>query len=88
MPVALSLHFSFLFFSSVLMMLLFNDFLLFKSKNFILKTVLGDFPGYPVEKNLPSKAGGECLILGGGTKIPHAWGSQTLLLQLGKPAGS
>ena len=58
MPVALSLHFSFFFFSSVLMMLLFNDFLLFKSKNFILKTVLGDFPGYPVEKNLPSKAGG------------------------------
>lgn len=44
-------------FSHVLMMLLLMTLLLFKSKNFILKIVLGDFPGYLVEKNSPSKQG-------------------------------
>ena len=31
-----------------------------------------DFPGGPVVKTLPSNAGGGGLILGQGTKIPHA----------------
>ena len=30
------------------------------------------FPGGPVVKNLPSNAGDEGLIPGGGTKMPHA----------------
>ena len=34
----------------------------------------GDFPGGPVVKTLPSKAGGAGSILGQGTKIPHALG--------------
>jgi len=32
----------------------------------------GDFPGRPVVKNLPCKAGVRGLILGQGTKIPRA----------------
>ena len=34
--------------------------------------MLGDFPGAPVAKNLPSNAGDVGLIPGQGTKIPHA----------------
>ena len=33
---------------------------------------VGDFPGGPVVKNLPSNAGDVGLISGQGTKIPHA----------------
>ena len=33
---------------------------------------LGDFPGGPVVKTSPSKAGGVGLIPGRGVKIPHA----------------
>ena len=33
-----------------------------------------DFPGGPVAKNPPSNAGDAGLILGWGTKIPHAMG--------------
>ena len=33
---------------------------------------VGDFPGGPVVKNLPSNAGDVGLISGEGTKIPHA----------------
>ena len=33
-----------------------------------------DFPGGPVEKNLPSNVGDVGLIPGWGTKIPHATG--------------
>ena len=39
-----------------------------------LKVVYRDFPGGPVVKNLPSKAGNVGSILGWGTKIPHASG--------------
>ena len=35
---------------------------------------LGDFPGGPVVKNLPSSAGDTGLIPGQGTNIPHAVG--------------
>ena len=36
--------------------------------------VLGDFPGSPVVKNLPSNAGDVGWTPGQGTKIPHAEG--------------
>ena len=36
--------------------------------NALLKIGLGDFPGGPVVKNLPSNEGNLCLILGWGTK--------------------
>ena len=36
--------------------------------------VWGDFPGGPVVKNPPSNAGDAGLVLGLGTKIPHAAG--------------
>ena len=35
---------------------------------------MGDFPGGPVVKNLPSNAEDVGSILGQGTKIPHAAG--------------
>ena len=35
---------------------------------------IGDFPGGPVVKNLPSNAGDAGSIPGQGTKIPHAAG--------------
>ena len=38
----------------------------------ILKEREGDFPGIPVVGTRPSNAGSAGLILGGGTKIPHA----------------
>ena len=37
-----------------------------------IKGITGDFPGGPVLKNPPYNAGGEALIPGQGTKIPHA----------------
>ena len=38
---------------------------------------MGDFPGGPVVKTSPSKAGGAGSIPGGGAKIPHAsWPKQ------------
>ena len=37
-----------------------------------------DFPGGPVVKNLPSNAGGEGLILGWETRIPHGKGQLSL----------
>ena len=36
--------------------------------------MIGDFPGGPVVKNLPSSEGVAGLIHGQGTKIPHAVG--------------
>ena len=36
--------------------------------------IVGDFPGSPVVRTLPSNAGGVGLILGQGVKIPHASG--------------
>ena len=44
----------------------------FKKQN--PKTQNRDFPGRPVVKNLPSKAGDAGSIPGLGTKIPHAAG--------------
>ena len=44
-------------------------------KNIVLlinKKHYRDFPGGPMVKTLPSNAGGGGLILGQGTKIPHA----------------
>ena len=38
----------------------------------------GDFPGGPVDKNLPTIAGDTGLIPGRGTKIPHAKGQLSL----------
>ena len=35
------------------------------------KMVVGDFPGGPVVKTLPSNAGDTSLIPGQGAKIPH-----------------
>ena len=35
---------------------------------------MGDFPGGPVVKNLPTKTGDTGSILGPGTKIPHTKG--------------
>ena len=44
-------------------------------QNVLLKIFyLGDFPGGPVVKNLPSNAGDAGSIPGQGTKIPHAAG--------------
>ena len=40
-------------------------------------TTLGDFPGDPVGKNLPSNAGHAGSIPGQGTKIPHAAGQRS-----------
>ena len=37
-------------------------------------TALGDFPGGPVDENLPCNAGDMGSIPGWGTKIPHAAG--------------
>ena len=37
-----------------------------------MKRDVGDFPGDPVVKNLPSNAGDVGLISGRGAKIPHA----------------
>ena len=37
--------------------------------NAVLKMGLGDFPGGPVLKNLPSNEGNLCSILGRGTKL-------------------
>ena len=50
-----------------------------KSKNFCTKDTMKknedrDFPGGPMVKNPPSKAGDTGLIPGWGTKIPHAMG--------------
>ena len=70
------------------MMLLFNDSFAFQVKKFYFKNSLGGLPWLSSRKEFAFKAGDACLIPGGGAKIPHAWGSQTLLLQLGKPAGS
>ena len=39
---------------------------------------MGDFPGGPVVKNLPSNAEDVGLIPGQGTKIPHAAGQLSL----------
>ena len=39
---------------------------------------LGDFPGGPVVKNLPSNAGDAGLIPVWGTRIPHAVGQLSL----------
>jgi len=39
---------------------------------------LGDFPGAPVVKNLPSNAGDTDPISGWGTKIPHAVKQQSI----------
>ena len=38
----------------------------------------GDFPGGPVDKNLPAIAGDTGSIPGQGTKIPHAKGQRSL----------
>ena len=43
------------------------------------KAKLGDFPGSPVVKNLPSNAGDVGSIPGQGTKIPHAAGQRNPL---------
>ena len=43
-------------------------------KKGFLKNCTRDFPGGPVIKNLPSKAGDTGSIPGRGTKIPHANG--------------
>ena len=45
--------------------------LIFISK---LKFALGEFPGSPAVKTLPSKAGHFSLVPGQGTRIPHATG--------------
>ena len=37
----------------------------------MLKSPIRDFPGGPVDKTLPSNAGGAGLIPGRGLKIPH-----------------
>ena len=44
-------------------------------KNILKKESLWDFPGGPVVKNLPCKAGYVGLIPGQGTKIPHGAGT-------------
>ena len=47
--------------------------------NFVLiQDCFRDFPGGPVVKNPPSNAGDVGLILGQGTKIPHAAGQLSL----------
>ena len=43
-----------------------------EEKEDALKCTLGDFPGGPVVKTLPSNAGGQGSIPGLGAKIPHA----------------
>ena len=45
-----------------------------------------DFPGGPVVKNLPSNAGDTGLILGRGTKIPHATGQLSPCTAMKDPA--
>ena len=44
------------------------------TKSWIKNVILGDFPGGPVVKNLPSKAGYVGSVPGRETKIPHAVG--------------
>ena len=44
-----------------------------------------DFPGGPVVKNLPAKAGDTGLIPDQGTKIPHVAGQLSLLTTTGEP---
>ena len=39
-----------------------------------IKTLMWDFPGGPVVKNLPCNGEDPSLILAPGTKIPHAKG--------------
>ena len=45
----------------------------------------GAFPGGPVVKNLPSNAGDEGLIPGGGTKMPQATGQLSLQVTTTEP---
>ena len=45
----------------------------------------GAFPRCPVVKNLPSNAGNEGLIPGGGTKIPQATGQLSLQVTTTEP---
>ena len=45
----------------------------------------GAFPGGPVVKNLPSNAGDEGLIPGGGTKLPQATGQLSLQVTTTEP---
>ena len=44
------------------------------TKSWIKNVILRDFPGGPVVKNLPSKAGVSDWIPGQGNKIPHTMG--------------
>ena len=48
-----------------------------KSKGYVKRGGLRDFPGGPVVKTLPSNAGGVSLTPGLGAKIPHASGPKT-----------
>ena len=51
-----------------------NKVLLYSTEHYIQYPMIWDFPGGPVVKNLPSKAGDMGSIPGRGTKIPHAVG--------------
>ena len=56
-------------------------------KTLNIKNGLGqDFAGGPVVKNLPANAGDTSLILGLGTKIPHAAGQLNLCTTTTEPA--
>ena len=50
-----------------------------------IKNAMGDFPGGPVVKNLPSNAGNVSSIPDQGTKIPHAKGQLSPHTETTKP---
>ena len=52
------------------------------------KNLLGDFPGGPVVKNLPSNTGDTGSIPGLGIKIPHAKGQLSLCVTTREPTSS